>query len=364
MTDLNEQGQTEKGTVIVMIKQTIEYSALTTKIRAMLRGKLTAAEYDQLIQLHSVSEVAAYLKQNTRYAKVLANVNEAYIHRGYLETLLRDLLKSDMAAFYPFLDTAQKFFLNVFTIRGEIEIIKIYLRLLYSKHPERFQTQTGVKELHTKGFEPERFAEAVSFAEFVQLLRHTQYYPMLSTFVGDEERQNLFDLEMSLDMYYTNLAQDYVKKYLNEEERGIIRKVYGAEIDLNNLLFILRAKKFYGFAPERIWPYLARRGGRLSQQQMSEIVESTSFEDAMRMIGTTRYASAFNMQERFLEKGAREFLLRIYLHIFSVNPYSIAAPLCYLHIKENEIRNMVSVIEGIRYGLQPEQIKDKIVGYR
>lgn len=347
----------------VMIKQTIEYSALTTKIRAMLRGKLTAAEYDQLIQLHSVSEVASYLKQNTRYAKVLADVNEAYIHRGYLESLLRDLLKSDMAAFYPFLDTAQKFFLNVFTIRGEIEIIKIFLRLLYSNHPERFQAKTADKNLHTKGFEPERFAQASNLAEFVQLLRETQYYPMLSTFIGDEERQNLFDLEMSLDMYCTNLAQDYAKKYLKEEERKTIRKVYGAEIDLDNLLFILRAKKYYGFSPERIWPYLVRRGGRLNQQQMSEIVESGSFEEAMRLIGATRYAPAFDAQERFLEKGAREFLLRIYLHYFSVNPYSIAAPLCYLHIKETEIQNMVSVIEGIRYGLPPEKIKDKIVGY-
>ncbi len=346
-----------------MIKQTMEYSALTTKIRAMLRGRLTAAEYDQLIQLRSVSEVAAYLKQNTRYAKVLGEINEAYIHRGYLETLLRDLLKSDLAAFYPFLDTSQKFFLNVFTIRGEIELIKIFLRLLYSGHAERFRVTKTDKTLHTKGFAPEQFVEATDFSGFVQLLRHTQYYPMLSTFLGDEARQNLFDLEMSLDMYYTNLTQDYAKKYLNENERKIIRKMYGTEIDLNNLLFILRAKKYYGFASERIWPYLVRRGGRLSQAQMAEIAECAGFEDAIRLIGSTRYAAAFDIQERFLEKGAREYLLRIYLHTFSANPYSIAAPLCYLHIKENEIRNVVSVVEGIRYGLPPEKIKDKIVGY-
>lgn len=346
------------------MKQTMEYSALTTKIRAMLRGRLTAEEYGQLIQLRSVSEVAAYLKHNTRYMKVLRDVNEAYIHRGYLETLLRDLLKADLAAFYPFLNTAQKFFLNVFTVRGEIEIIKVFLRLLYSKHSERFQVGKRGKELHTKGFEPERFAEAGSFSEFVQMLRHTQYYPMLSTFVGDETRQNLFDLEMSLDMYCTNLAQDYAKKYLKEEERNIVRKMYGTEIDLDNLLFILRAKKYYAFPPEKILPYLIRRGGRLKRQHISEIAESTDFEEAIRLIGTTRYAQAFDVQERFLEKGAREFLLHEFLHTFAANPYSIAAPLCYLHIKETEIQNMVTVIEGIRYGLPPEKIRDKIVGYR
>jgi V/A-type H+/Na+-transporting ATPase subunit C len=63
--------------------------ALTAKVHAMYGRRLTPQNYRELVRKQSVSEVAAYLKQQTAYSPLLRDINENFIHRGQLENILR-----------------------------------------------------------------------------------------------------------------------------------------------------------------------------------------------------------------------------------------------------------------------------------
>ena len=77
----------------------------------------------------------------------------------------------------------------------------------------------------------------------------------------------------------------------------------------------------------------------------------------------TPYGEAFSLEDRFIEKRIEEYLLKLNRHLFLTNPYSIQAPLCYIYMRRVEIKNIVSIIEGIRYGLSEDAIAEHLIGY-
>jgi len=56
-------------------------------------------------------------------------------------------------------------------------------------------------------------------------------------------------------------------------------------------------------------------------------------------------------------------MAKLHKRVLSVYPYSSQAAISYIHLRRIEINNIVSVIEGIRYGLEPKQIKEYLIGY-
>ena len=77
---------------------TYSSNVILAKARAMYGRRLTRTNYRELLECRSVSEVAAYLKNQTSYGTVLAGVNENDIHRGQLEVRLRQKLFEDNSA--------------------------------------------------------------------------------------------------------------------------------------------------------------------------------------------------------------------------------------------------------------------------
>ena len=58
--------------------------ATVARIHAMYGKMLTRQNYIDLLSKQTVSEIAAYLKKNTRYHDILASIDINNIHRGLL----------------------------------------------------------------------------------------------------------------------------------------------------------------------------------------------------------------------------------------------------------------------------------------
>ena len=103
---------------------------------------------------------------------------------------------------------------------------------------------------------------------------------------------------------------------------------------------------------------------RLSESLITEIVNSTSLEQALEIIQkNTPYADAFHPEDRFFEKRKNDYLMRLHRRVYTNHPYSIQAAISYVYLRRIEINNIVSIIEGIRYGLKPEEIRQYLIGY-
>ena len=64
------------------------FAALSTKLDAISGRFLQEEDYEALLHKEKVTEVARYLKENTHYASLLADIDPEDVHRGDLNLLL------------------------------------------------------------------------------------------------------------------------------------------------------------------------------------------------------------------------------------------------------------------------------------
>lgn len=347
-----------------MVGQVMANSAVSAKLHAMSGKTLRASDYDALKKLRSVSEVASYLKMNTRYAGALKDVIPSIVHRGRLENVLKDQLAEDIEALRPFLDMNMRKFMDIFELSDGIEKLKIFLRLLASGHQEQFPLLA--EEIHT-GCEPisaKELSSLKTFDELLEFISGTPFYLPLYHFKNSSEKQNLFLYEVALDNYMAQLIYRYAKKYLSQSDRKLAERAAGTIVDLDNIKFLLRTKLNFKMSQDEVVSGIIPRYYRLKQPTIAKITAAASYKEAVELIRCeTPYGDAVSPEDRFIEKRINEYLLKLNRHLFLTNPYSIQAPLCYIYMRRIEIKNIVSIIEGIRYGLTETEIAKHLIGY-
>ncbi len=340
----------------------IKNSALCTRVCAMSGRLLGREDYEALMNMRSVPAVAAYLAENTTYSKALKGINPETLHRGRLERLLRENLTNDIKVLTPFAKTGSKVFLGLLTIIDEIGKIKICLRLIHIKRPGQVGEYISQIRLNRKVISSEAVAGAADFDGFIALLSDTPYYAPLKIFEGKPDRQRLFDMETALDAHIAAMLCAYARKYLPKKEAKIVLKAYGTEFDIGNLSFLLRCKKTFDMTEEELYAGIIPQYYRLKRETVARIVGCGSFEEAVVIIADeTPYAGAFCAEDGFAEKRQREYIARLHRRLFNANRYSIMAAIYYIQRRHIETDNIISVVEGIRYGLAAEDISRYIV---
>src|SRR5665647_568246 len=185
-----------------MLSKLLKYSGLAVKTRAMSANHLTKIDYDQLCSMPNVTDVAVYLKNNTAYSEVFTDLNERSLHRGDIEALLTKHFRTIVEKLYKFVNGKNKEFLKYVFLRYEIESMKIILRCIKAGEPARNYVETNDFFNNHLSIDLNKLAQAKSITDFIEDLRGTQYQAVLSPILSIKERQDMFSIEMTLDMYY------------------------------------------------------------------------------------------------------------------------------------------------------------------
>ena len=311
--------------------------------------------------MKSVPQLAEYLKTNTRYKSVLSGTDVEGIHRGQLEARLHRLIAKDLQSFLAFSDTSAKFFLNIFAIRDEIRYIKILLRFISAgKNSGSFSYR--LEGEYYSGIDFTALAQEKTVEGVLKRLRGTPYEKPLRSFMPKQSEKNLFEMETALDLFYKATAISYMAKFLSKEERSIAERVFGTEDDLYNIMFIIRAKKYYKIANESIYPYVGLEGYRLKKETVKSLVEAETVDELLNAAQKSCYGKIFCGSLSGAEKRIQEYILKLHRQMFRKSPYSIEAILYYIKIRETEIKNIIMITEGIRYGLAPEETYSCLIG--
>lgn len=342
-----------------MLSQIINNAAATTKIHAKMRGMLSRADYDKMTAMKTVSEVTDYLKRETGYKTVLKNINATDIHRGQLEDLLDAQTLADFNSLRSFVTSSKRAYIDLYFRKYEAEQLKVFLRMLFAGHAERYKAP--YKPKHSGDFDLSVIEGANTFDEFVNRLQGSEYHAVFSAFKGGGLKDP-FDAEQALDMYFFRHAFRYIKRFLPEKEQRIIIKSLGSEADLINIMFILRIKAYYSMSADKIYTYIIPKHYRINKEDIRIMAESGSYDEAYAAALETPYREVLEGSESLSHKMG-EFLNSLNKKLFLENPYTIQAIMCFISRRKTEIKNIVSIVEGVRYSLSPEKIKEYIVGY-
>lgn len=329
-----------------------KYGAKMAKVKVMKRSMLTNSDYLELINKKNIQEATSFLKNETVYGKYLSNVSEHDIHRDKLERLLNKSYIDDMIKLYKFENKENKKFYTYVYIKAEIEIIKITLRRIINKNKDIGYIY-DVPDFYKKHFtiNPDLLLKSNSIKEFLENLAGSRYESVMYPLISLKEHQNLFSIEMTLDLYYYSLVARLRGAIADKEDKEILDETVGSEVDMINLLWIYRCKRYYKMPNELIYTFIIPNKHKLSKKNIIDLVEAGSFDEFFSIVNKTVYKKAFeNTYGEFFEKSYASFVYEMHKKLAKKYPFSIEAVNAYLHFKEVEINNITSIIEGIRYG--------------
>ena len=180
-----------------------------------------------------------------------------------------------------------------------------------------------------------RRLEQTPYAEIASRARHLL-----------EQGEALFALDAALDRrYFAGLARR--GRSTDSGPGQLLRDIVGCMVDRVNLVWLLRYRFAYNLSPAQAYYLLIPASHRLLPQQMQQLAQCASFEDAM--------SSMPNPFDKILE-GARnttEVTLkmekenwRIAENILRHSNFNVARALAYMMLRERDLRRLRAIACG------------------
>ena len=332
-----------------------KHQATVAAIRAAYGRRLMPADYRELVNLHSVPEVVAYLKETEAYGDLLREFDPAITHRGYLEMLLKRNQFMQCLHFCSLEHLQKTPFFRFFIYDYEVRELVKKLQLL-SVGPHAYISEMDTWLLPYLSFSGEQLARAETSEQAVEAAAGTPYAAVLKKIRFNPERSNQYytDCEIALRACYLERIRREAEETLHGADLEALNGLIGEQVDLINLINAYRLKHVFHPDEETLRSMMLPVKGRLPQRICDELYAAPDAAAFIELVKTTRYGrllsglpdiDSVGFEHAFQSLRCRN--ARNALHFSGHAAVSIYA----VHfLYQTEVQNLITIIEGIRYG--------------
>ena len=157
---------------------------------------------------------------------------------------------------------------------------------------------------------------------------------------------------MNLDKYYYRNLTESIKS-LSKADRDEFKKIFGVKIDLLNIIWIYRAKKYYDISPEEIFNFTIF-GGNYNSEKLLHLsyIDEEEFEEEIKK---SKYSILF-ADGRVIRTGrtSKKLMYSIANKNFRRTD-GIGKFMSFLILLDSEIENIERILEATRFGLSKEE---------
>lgn len=332
------------------------YTAVAAKVRAMYGCRMTPEDYHQLMSKQSISEAASFLQVHPGYRRELSGMSVAGIHREQLENALRSTYRNEYRRIFRFLAGEDKELLRFPIYRAEKEAILTAMRRLSSQHmlePEATWAPMLAAKSHLHLSE---LRQAEHFRQIADAARDTIYASALSRSISADGREPsmAFVDNILLVTYYAHLYKVLARNYAGDTKK-LLKKSLDEETDLLNLVLFLRLRQHFSQEDVQLYSFPLPCSPKLSQSYIQQLLSAENYDAALDLVENGPYGALFrSIQPTGLEAYLYTMQYRFHLRQLRAAQPTVYTPIAYLGLKEIELRNIISIIECIRYGVAPE----------
>jgi hypothetical protein len=182
-----------------------------------------------------------------------------------------------------------------------------------------------------------------------------------------------FDLspaEAELDLRYYALLLESLKK-LSAHDRQYAQKILAEEISLRNCVWALRLRTYFNKPKKETQAYLINIHLPGGASLAAEAIEALDFPLNSRIAWKNwRWEKFLNPQKtsgagagrawavnpRFFQNTASQYISRLAMRCFRIEPFSVSSGFCFIKIKQFEEDLLTSVVEGLGLGMGSPEI--------
>lgn len=339
-------------------------NAIMAKARSMYGHRISAEQYDSMIKCHSVSQVAGFLKNQTHYADALSNISENDIHRGQLENLLHRAIFESYSRLYRYLTRPGQSLFDYVVIEAEIREILRMVLLLKADNAKSFILDLPGYLIHRSRVDLLAVARATSYSELIMAVGSGDYADILRRFEPTSEKPliNYVGCEHAFYEYFYRRVFQMIQQQYTGDERKELQELIRLRIELLNLNRIFRCKTYLETPKEdiihSIYPYYYK----ISSRQLNDLIQSDSPESLSNLFVKTPYSRMFeDVEYPYIEDYTNRIQYRKCQHALHLSNHPSVAFYAYVTISQIELSNIINIIEGIRYQIPENEIKNLII---
>lgn len=335
-----------------MINDFSKYGAISAKVRAMYGKRLRDSDWEALESMRSVSSVISHLKKHPGWEKPLSELPIAGVSRDEIEKVMRETLLGEYMKLYKFTAMDDKDYMLYPVYKFEYGAMLTRLRSLKSgfKAATPFVVPDFFKNKSKLNYTALSVAD--SWSGILLSVKSTIYYQAL-LLAQSPHIAGLPDytaVSVLVEGRYYEVMNKLVSNKYKGKMKSLFLKALGQEIDLLNLIHIMRLKRYFPKSPQAPDSMLFPVSYKLSRSFLDQIIAAPSYESALGLMRDTYYG-------KFFSTHSFEKIEDYYQHtIFIFNkgqllrsapsPYTSTA---YLILKEFEVKRLSGVIERAFY---------------
>ncbi len=340
------------------------YAYFNAKIRAKLSDLLKDTDISSLIRADGMENFLTQLQQYGYYSFLKsANVED---DDGFsLNRILENLLVHDFQnKMFDLSRCMGSFFLkNILRnlMRSfEIDNLKKVLSHVFFGKPINL-----VYNINIGTFSPDELVKAGTPDELMLKLKNTEYYEvMIKSFSQFATTQTLFYMFLDLDRYYFKCLYNALMK-ADLGDRHILKNVFDALSDINNLQAYIRLHHFYSVPSFELLSCLIPYGKVYEYFKKSTSLVMT---DVLGLLQVKNSSFAPRINEA-LDPGAQaillddlldEVLIEVTKKALAQDPFAIGIFVAFYFLKQRELQRVVTILNGKFYKLPEDRIREML----
>jgi V/A-type H+-transporting ATPase subunit C len=348
------------------------YAAISAKVRAMYSNLLSPQDMSRLSDSPDFSSLITSLK-STQYGEYLSAVkdNELTPRRAILQIKKRladsfsSVIQMSPEQSRPLIKQLYRYF-----ELGNLKAVLRSIGTVTSWNPD-IAPWDRVKEVlfpfgSFSSMPTQAMVEAGNVPSAVELLKGTPYESAMSFAMRRySAEQNLFPLEVALDLDYWRRIWAEAKK-LSGEDREQAIKIIGSLLDMNNIMWALRYKVYHKLSEEELINYTLPFGYRVRDEDIRAIAAGADPATIIsRIFPSISDVSTLleNPQTGLpkLEVQLKRQMMMQCTAAFIGNPFHVGIPLAFLVLSDLEVQDLIVLIEAKSSDIPDENFRSVLL---
>ncbi|MHA2363425.1 MAG: V-type ATPase subunit [Candidatus Hodarchaeales archaeon] len=355
------------------IQSVLDYSFINAKIRGKKSKFLSAGDYERFYKASSLEELARLLSGTgigiEEINQIILGGNEQTISSQEVDRILSHHFYQDYTSI-PLPKYTNEFTQAVIKTKFFIEALKIIIRgkhLNLSKEEiQSFIVTPFDNEIHIL----DRLIDIPNIPQLVDDIPDSSIRSALQDALTDyDQTKSTLPLEMALyKAYYKKIWK--VSSTIRKSDYEGVFSLFGTELDLINLLGILRSKKLK-IDPDTTRKWLIPQKHRLSLQTLDNLIHAGQMSQVGQILITTTYRDLIqqardifestDMPINEIENLIKKYLVHKAMRILNGSPFHLGIFFAYLQLAKTQFENIRAIIIGKLGKLTPEMIREELI---
>jgi V/A-type H+-transporting ATPase subunit C len=232
--------------------------------------------------------------------------------------------------------------------------------------PEDYISHLPAYLLKNASFDMMQLARIKDYNQLLGALHGTPYYDVLVNIPSVAGQVDFNRCENALRSFYTDRIVSLVHQEFEGTEKSALLDLINAQTDLINVINIYRMIHYFKMSPENIKKHVLPIKGRLSERVKQSMIEAPDSDAFRKILSTTSYGSQLiSKDERFrtilFEQKISQLRIDMTKRALMFSRSAAVSLYAILYILEVEIKNIITIVEGVRYGKTPNYLEELLV---